>query len=116
LALWEDFSWESYSDEYSIWDDSMTDKKDYNAFLLDEKYKFVKCKVCGVKYIGDVGYPAIHVNKFIENIIGLPLQKVDNIVEHGKRLALISRKMQKQKEKYSPLRAFLIALIEARSF
>jgi hypothetical protein len=61
----------------------------------------------------------------IDYKIGLPLKNIDNIIEHGKRLALISRKIQiqkekerypQQREKYPPMRGLLMALIEARSF
>jgi hypothetical protein len=116
LALWENFAWESFYDESSRWYNTVTEKLDYNTFLIDERHKFLKCKICGVKYIGTEYYSVNRVNEFIDLCIDLPLKNIDNIVDHAKRLALIPRKMQIQKEKFSPLRALLIGLIEARSF
>jgi hypothetical protein len=64
----------------------MIDKKDYNAFSIDDRRGSIKCKVCGVKYIATEFWSIWEVDEFIESIVGLPLKKIDNIVDHGKRL------------------------------
>jgi len=103
----------------------MLDKEDYNTFFIDKRSGSIKCKVCGLKYIAKELPPIWKIDECIEYIVGLPLKNIDNIVEHGKGLAMISRKLQIQKdkvnypqqiEKYPPMRALLMALIEARSF
>jgi hypothetical protein len=46
----------------------------------------------------------------------MPLQNIENIVDHAQRLAAISRIMRTAPERYTPLRALFMALAEARSF
>ncbi len=44
LALWESFSLESFI---------LDNKKDYKAFIIEGRNNNVlRCKVCGVKYVG----------------------------------------------------------------
>jgi hypothetical protein len=107
LALWSRSAFE---------DIFLNDGNDFNEVIIDEKYKFIKCKICGVNYTARNIERLYYLNDFIDVEIGLPLKYIDNIVEHGKRLALISSELRTQKERYPPLRALLRALIEARSF
>jgi hypothetical protein len=88
----------------------------FEYILFDKRNEFIKCKVCGVKYIGTEYYTLDRVNDFIDHCIGLPLKDINNIVEHGTQLASISRMMRRRMEDYPPLRSLLKALAEARSF
>jgi hypothetical protein len=89
-------------------------------FVRIDKELCYKCKTCGVIYTGTKDYPLNCIDDFIDDMIDLPLKNIDDIVEHGRRLASISRMMRSSIDEYGmphpPLRALLRALVEARSF
>src|SRR5438874_12475407 len=68
LALWEDVPSKHFF---------LDDKTDYNGFLIERSQNFLKCKVCGVKYIGTEHYSVDRTHEFIEieSEISLPLDR-----------------------------------------
>jgi hypothetical protein len=87
-----------------------------DVFAFTEDSKSFTCKVCGVKYFLTERDTIFRLSQYIQNRVGSPLSQVDDIVEHGKRLALITRKVRTHYDDYSPLKALMESLVCARSF
>src|SRR6187397_2785709 len=97
LALWEDYSYTSF----------VYGKKDYKSFVIEGRNDSVlRCKSCGIKFVSNEDEHE-RIITFIENDTRFPLKSVEDTVEHGRRLALISQDMRAQKSEYPPLKALL---------
>ena len=97
LALWENFIWESVPLE-EFMKHKPNPESDYNGFLIEDGVLI--CKICGVKYTDSTHASVFAVTEFVKELIGLPLDNVNNIVIHASRLASICKKMRTQKEEY----------------
>jgi len=78
--------------------------------------RFMKCRVCGVRYIPAEGYSVYRIGEYLSREAAQPLSGVKDIISHGTGLATISSTFKRARADYPPFRSLLQAFLHARSF
>lgn len=80
----------------------------------DLKEETAKCSVCGVKYTTTENYTFHQVGNYLSKK-GLSV-KIENPIEHGKKLAGIAYRLGKAESSYPPMKALFEAIDSAQHF